>query len=428
MGRMLDTLYAAGVTEVFLEVAREARQAFPFPVQALHVDSTSFHVHGQYEGLGEEVGAIRVTHGYSRDHRPDLKQWVMNLVCADTGGIPLLFAPGDGNQSDREALAPLLARYRQALDLGAVVVLDGAGYSRENLRALEGFSWILRVPATLKEARALLEGEFPREAWTPLLPGYRGLEVEADYGGVRQRWPLVESEARAREEEEGLRRRVARAEGEAEKALGRLLSQRFACEADARRALAVDEEASGKLPYHRLVYLGVQEERRRGRVGRPPKGEAPLSVSYRLLARLEVDEGKLGREALPAGEVLGRYKDQGRTVERGFRFLKDPLFFTGSAFLKRPERVMALGMVMALALLVYALGEWALRRGLAETGSSLPDQKGRPTQRPTLRWVFQLFLWVRLVELEGRPLVLNLASHHETAVRLLGAGRYYLLE
>jgi transposase len=338
-------------------------------------------------------------------------------------GIPPLFAPGDGNQSDREALAPLLARYRQALDLGAVVVLDGAGYSRENLRALEGFSWILRVPATLKEARALLEGEFPREAWTPLLPGYRGLEVEADYGGVRQRWPLVESEARAREvdvEEEGLRRRVARAEGEAEKALGRLLSQRFACEADARRALAVDAEASGKLPYHRLVYLGVQEEQRRGRVGRPPKGEAPLSVSYRLLARLEVDEGKLGREALPAGEVLGRYKDQGRTVERGF--------FTGSTFLKRPERVMALGMVMALALLVYALGEWALRRGLAETGSSLPDQKGRPTQRPTLRWVFQLFLWVRLVELEGRPLVLNLAPHHETAVRLLGAGRYYLLE
>jgi transposase len=80
MGRMLDTLYAAGVTEVFLEVAREARRAFPFPVRALHADATSFHVHGQYEGLGEEVGAIRVTYGYSRDHRPDLKRWAMNLV------------------------------------------------------------------------------------------------------------------------------------------------------------------------------------------------------------------------------------------------------------------------------------------------------------------------------------------------------------
>jgi hypothetical protein len=135
-----------------------------------------------------------------------------------------------------------------------------------------------------------------------------------------------------------------------------------------------------------VVYLGVQEERRRGRVGRPRKGEAPLSAGYRLLARLEMDE------------------------------------------VKRPERVMALGMVMALALLVYALGEWALRRGLAEMGSSLLDGKGRPTQRPTLRWVFGLFIWVRLVELEGRPMVLNLAPHHEAAVRLLGAQRYYLLE
>jgi hypothetical protein len=84
--------------------------------------------------------------------------------------------------------------------------------------------------------------------------------------------------------------------------------------------------------------------------------------------------------------------------------------------------------VIALAFLVYALGEWALRRGLAETGSSLPDQKGGPTQRPTLRWVFQLFFWVRLVVLEGRPRVLNLTPYHETAARLLGAQRYYLLE
>jgi hypothetical protein len=330
MGRMLDTLYAAGVTEVFLEVAREARQAFPFPVQALHVDSTSFHVHGQYEGLGEEVGAIRVTYGYSRDHRPDLKQWVMNLVCADTGGIPPLFAPGDGNQSDREALAPLLARYRQALDLGAVVVLDGAGYSRENLRALEGFSWILRVPATLKEARALLEGEFPREAWTPLLPGYRGLEVEPDYGGVRQRWLLVESEARAREvdvEEEGLRRRVARAEGEAEKALGRLLSQRFACEADARRALSVDEEASGKLPYHRLVYLGGAGGAAPGAGGASPEGGgAPLGElpppGPLGGGRGEAGAGEAGPGTLPPGH--GRPRPGGPADRGGAEAVQGP--------------------------------------------------------------------------------------------------------
>ncbi len=80
MGRMPDTLYAAGVTEAFLEVVGEVRRAFPIPVRALHADATGFHVHGQREGLGEEVGAIRVTHGYSRDHRPDLKQGVMSLA------------------------------------------------------------------------------------------------------------------------------------------------------------------------------------------------------------------------------------------------------------------------------------------------------------------------------------------------------------
>jgi len=79
----------------------------------------------------------------------------------------------------------------------------------------------------------------------------------------------------------------------------------------------------------------VQEEWRRGRVGHPRKGEVSLSVGYRLLARLEVDEGKLerarrglgrfllatdvlDREALPAGEVLGR------TVERASAFSKTP--------------------------------------------------------------------------------------------------------
>jgi transposase len=72
-------------------------------------------------------------------------------------------------------------------------------------------------------------------------------------------------------------------------------------------------------------------------------------------------------------------------VERGFRFLKDPLFFTASVFLKTPERVAALAMVMGLCLLVYALGERELRRKLAHSEASIPDQLGRPTQTPTLR-------------------------------------------
>ncbi|NEP44568.1 MAG: IS1634 family transposase, partial [Okeania sp. SIO2H7] len=56
--------------------------------------------------------------------------------------------------------------------------------------------------------------------------------------------------------------------------------------------------------------------------------------------------------------MLQEYKAQ-QSTERGFRFLKDPMFFTDSVFIKTPKRVAALAMVMGLCLLVYSLGQRA---------------------------------------------------------------------
>ena len=65
------------------------------------------------------------------------------------------------------------------------------------------------------------------------------------------------------------------------------------------------------------------------------------------------------------------YKAQ-QSTERGFRFLKDPLFFTSSVFLKSPKRITALAMVMGLSLLVYSLGQRALRLALARAQETIP--------------------------------------------------------
>ena len=51
--------------------------------------------------------------------------------------------------------------------------------------------------------------------------------------------------------------------------------------------------------------------------------------------------------------MLEVYKDQGVSVERGFRFLKDPMFYAESLYLKSLKRIMALLMVMTLSLLLY---------------------------------------------------------------------------
>jgi transposase len=129
-------------------------------------------------------------------------------------------------------------------------------------------------------------------------------------------------------------------------------------------------------------------------------------------------------ERLPAETMLSAYKGQGVSVERGFRFLKDPLFFADSLFLKRPERLMALLMVMGVALLVYALAEHTVRTELVRRGESLPNQLGQPTQQPTLRRIFQLFEGIDVLSLPQpsgvQRLVLNLKPIHRQILNLLG--------
>jgi transposase len=133
------------------------------------------------------------------------------------------------------------------------------------------------------------------------------------------------------------------------------------------------------------------------------------------------------RAELTKEVLLQEYKEQHR-VERGFRFLKDPLFFTSSVFVKTPERVAAIAMVMGLSLLIYSLGERLLRRALEEGATGIRHQTGKPTQRPTLRWVFQLFQAVHLLSVDGTMRIANLTEERKRILSFLvpGCRRYYL--
>ena len=81
-------------------------------------------------------------------------------------------------------------------------------------------------------------------------------------------------------------------------------------------------------------------------------------------------------------------------------------------------------MVMSLCLLVYALAEHHLRQQLVAHDQTLPDQKGKPTQRITMRRLFQLFEGIDVLLLNTglvhRRQVTNLTEVHETALRILG--------
>ena len=118
-------------------------------------------------------------------------------------------------------------------------------------------------------------------------------------------------------------------------------------------------------------------------------------------------------------EVIQAYKAQAQ-AEGGFRFLKDPLFFVSSLFVKKPCRIQALLMVMTFALLVYSVTQRRLRQQLARQGETVPNQINQPTARPTLRWVFQLLEGIHRVRVTVQGKVHDLIEGlNEVQIKIL---------
>ncbi|MBF0281423.1 MAG: IS1634 family transposase [Zetaproteobacteria bacterium] len=126
-------------------------------------------------------------------------------------------------------------------------------------------------------------------------------------------------------------------------------------------------------------------------------------------------------EVMNGHQMLADYKNQ-QKVERGFRFLKDPLFLASSVFFKSPKRIMALAMVMTVCLRVYAALEHRIRKSLVDSDASFPNQTVKMINNPTVCWVFQYFQNIPVLYLmQSKAAVLNLNEQHLALLTLLGS-------
>jgi transposase len=107
--------------------------------------------------------------------------------------------------------------------------------------------------------------------------------------------------------------------------------------------------------------------------------------------------------------MLHEYKAQ-QSCERGFRFIKDPLFLADTVFVKNPKRIETMGFLMGVCLLVYSLGQRMLRRELQKRGEKVKNQLGKATDKPTLRWIFQVLQGIHLVRIHGQSHLSNLTE------------------
>jgi transposase len=144
IGRVLDQLYEKGLSRVFMEVALAAVKRFGVSTQRAHIDSSSFCVQGEYlnsvpqpnsaatasgeqqsgqtqESAGTEAEEnaepvpIQITHGYSRDHRPDLKQFTLDLITSGDGDVPLYLRVGNGNDADQAVFTEVIAQFQTSV-------------------------------------------------------------------------------------------------------------------------------------------------------------------------------------------------------------------------------------------------------------------------------------------------------------------------
>jgi transposase len=369
LGRTLDWLYAHDPTALFAGIAMQARRVFGIAARQIHVDTTSFSVSGEY--LPEEgdldASVIAITYGYSRDHRADLKQWMLALGTTQEGDIPLFLRPLNGNSSDQRTLLSAVQALAEQLrtpegEEERIYIADSGVYSSANMQQLNaaGILWESRVPETLAEAKAALartdvswktteDGEMAW--WSQVITLPRGQE----------RWVIVRTRSGERRARATLQRKVEAAEQIWKQKVWHLSNQRFACEADARTA---GEHELRRCPAWFEVETQVVAHPTYAQPGRPRKGATPRATEWQVQVTLAVNQERVEAEALRAAcfivgtnvldpkrvrdqELVTTYKEQGG-VERGFRFLKDPLFLASSVFLKKPERIMALSLIMVL--------------------------------------------------------------------------------
>ena len=104
VGRMLARLFDADRASLLTRLVLDAIDSFDVDLSRLHNDSTSLKLSGAYDTAGgQERGGKptpAVKHGFSKDHRPDLKQLVWILTVTADGAVPIAFRVADGNTAD----------------------------------------------------------------------------------------------------------------------------------------------------------------------------------------------------------------------------------------------------------------------------------------------------------------------------------------
>lgn len=444
LGKALDEIAEFGPTALFAHTACGIALEHNLMGNSAHLDSTTISMEGEYDPLslssvpenasvvnsdhsnGEsDVIDVKIVHGFAKQ-RPDLKQFIIQMAVTGPAELPFWHETLDGNTSDKKSFHDTIKKvfeFKKELKNCPDFkwIADSALYSAEKLFKLKDILWISRVPETIKEAKKLIKIDHNTINWKKSENGYQYASYESNYGDIKQRWLLVYSEQSYKREVKTFNKNLAKQEESLKKKIWHLKNKEFDSEKAAKKAF---EEIKTNFFDLEETY---QEVFKYAEKGRPPANAIPICSVWKVTAHFHKNENAIqealntkGRFILATNDldyskttdenILSEYKEQ-QSVERGFRFFKDPWFMVDKVFLKSPKRIAALGMVMTLCLLVYNYAQYTLRTQLQEKKETIPNQLGKQIDNPTMRWVFQMFSGISIVRIWDQI--------HETTIEVI---------
>jgi len=410
LGRTLDMAHAYGCEALFSDLATSVCRQEKVDCAFGCEDTTSFAVTGECLP-DEDIEAITITHGYSKDHRPDLKQVVLEMMTSQDGGIPILMKCWDGNSDDNSVFqyrAKTLIEAWKDVELPRYLIMDSKGYSKKNAVNLESLKFVTRIPETNTPAKVAIKNALIQDSWAVCDEGRKYTCLEIEHYQIKQRWIIVFSEAALNRSEKTVEKASIKEKIKIDKALYHLQAERFKTEIEARTTL---EKLHKTWKYYQSETVEIVEHKKFSGKGRPAKS-TPFEIQYQIKCSVKKDLEQIKQivqekacfivgSNIPQSElsniqVLQAYQQQDH-VEKGFGFLKSSLCFASAFFLEKPSRIEGLIMVMTLSLLVYTTAQRRLRKALAQVDETIPNQLKQPSKRPTMRWVFQILEGINYV-------------------------------
>ena len=364
LGRSLDKVFDYSCDLLFSEVALVVCEPEGIDLQFNCLDTTSFSLTGEYVRETDEQ-AISVTYGYSKDRRPDLKQAVLERIVSQDGGVPSVSKSWDSNASDnlvfKERCEALKEQFAQS-QTPRYLIADSKLYTQKNAQNLARLPFITRIPDTVKEVGQVVEQALALDQWQTLDETKSYQRVDWCHYGIAQRWLGVYSKAAFERAEKTVAKAQKKGAEKVQKQLFHLQAQRFESKQAACAALLKLEK---HLKYHHVAESSIRQHIQYAKRGKPTaqtpikdlSGQIVLSVvkasdkipSHQQRKACFVLGTNTPDSVLTDEGVIAGYKGQS-AVEGGFGFLKDPVFFVSSLFVKKPSRIQGLLMVMTLAL------------------------------------------------------------------------------